>query len=123
MTSLPKTVAKFGHPRNQTSHNHSKGIDEGYPKMYFLLNWSHYVKSYGHFCQILAFSQCPLTKYGHVTSPTKQISKSFYFVLILNLILGKVTKFLMGKLSTSEVISSKKSHGGTPPLPLGLIRE
>ena len=34
---------------------HSKGIDESYPKMYFLLNLSHYVKSYGHFCQILAF--------------------------------------------------------------------
>ena len=33
----------------------SKGIDESYPKMYFLLNLSHYVKSCGHFCQILAF--------------------------------------------------------------------
>ena len=32
ITSLPKTMAK----------------------MHFLLNWSHYVKSYGHFCQILA---------------------------------------------------------------------
>ena len=28
---------------------HSKGIDESYPKMYFLLNLSHYVKSCGHF--------------------------------------------------------------------------
>ena len=34
---------------------HSKGIDESYPKMYFLLNLSHYVKRYGHLCQILAF--------------------------------------------------------------------
>ena len=33
----------------------SKGIDESYPKMYFLLNLSHYVKSCGHFCQILTF--------------------------------------------------------------------
>ena len=35
--------------------HHSKGIDESYPKMYFLLNLSHYVKSYGHLCQFLAF--------------------------------------------------------------------
>ena len=34
---------------------HSKGIDESYPKMYFLLNLSHYVKIYGHLCQILPF--------------------------------------------------------------------
>ena len=38
---------------------HSKGIDESYPKMYFLLNLSHYVKRCGHFCQILAFSTMP----------------------------------------------------------------
>ena len=30
-------------------------MDERYPKVYFLLNLSHYVKSCGHFCQILAF--------------------------------------------------------------------
>ena len=30
---------------------HSKGIDESYPKMYFLLNLSYYVKSFGYFCQ------------------------------------------------------------------------
>ena len=27
--------------------------------MYFLLNLSHYVKSYGHLCQILAFFAMP----------------------------------------------------------------
>ena len=42
----------------------------------------------------------------HVTQDTK-----FYFVPILHLILGKVTKFIVEKLSTSE-ISSKKPHGG-----------
>ena len=40
-----------------------------------------------------------------------QISKIFYFVLILHLILGKVTKFPVEKLSTSEVISKKTSQG------------
>ena len=38
--------------QNQTKY-HSKNIDKSYPKMYFLLNVSHCVKSYGHFCQIL----------------------------------------------------------------------
>ena len=37
----------------------SKGIDESYPKMYFLLILSHYVKSCGHFCQILEFFMMP----------------------------------------------------------------
>ena len=37
----------------------SKGIDESYPKMYFLLNLRHYVKSYGYLCQILAFFMIP----------------------------------------------------------------
>ena len=67
MTSFSKTMAKFGPPRKQKIIYHSKGIDESYPKMYDLLNLSHYVKRYGHFCNILAFLQCPLTKYGHVT--------------------------------------------------------
>ena len=49
MTSLPKTMAKFGPPRNKTNYIYSKSIDETYPKMYFLLNLSHYVKSHGHF--------------------------------------------------------------------------
>ena len=74
-TSFPKTMAKFGPPRNQT--NHISFVDESYPKMYFLLSLNHCVKSYGHFCQILAFLRCPLTKYGHATWPTKQISKIF----------------------------------------------
>ena len=59
-----------------------------------------------------------------------QISKIFYFVPILHLISGKVTKFLVEKLSTSEVIS-RKPHGGgggggetsPTPAPLGLIDE
>ena len=40
-----------------------------------------------------------------------QILKIFHFVLILHLILEKVTKFPVVKLSTSEAIS-KKPHGG-----------
>ena len=60
--------------------------------------------------------RCPLSKYGYVTSPKKQISKKFYFFLILHLILGKAAKLLVVKLSTSEVVK-QKPHGGwkTPP--------
>ena len=53
------------------------------------------------------FLGCLLSKYDHVTLPKKQISKKFYFFLILLLIFGKAAKFLVEKLSTSEVISQK----------------
>ena len=48
----------------------------------------------------------------------------FYFVLILLLILGKVTKFLVEKLSTSEVISQKLQGDGkhSSSVLLGLTR-
>ena len=55
--------------------------------------------------------------------PRCKVWKFFYFVLIVHLILGKVTKFAVEKLSTSEVIS-KIPHGGwetLPPVPLELI--
>ena len=62
------------------------------------------------------FLQCPLTNYGHVTWPKKQISKKFYLVIILHLISGKVTKFLVENLSTWEVIGQKPDVGWkTPP--------
>ena len=63
MTSLPKTMEKqWGNADLRISKQiicHSKGIDESLPKMYFLLNLSHYVKSCGHFCRILAFFLMP----------------------------------------------------------------
>ena len=37
----------------------SKGIDESYPKMHFLLNLSYYVKSCGHVCQFWHFFTIP----------------------------------------------------------------
>ena len=63
--------------------------------MYFLLNLSHYVKSCGHSCQILAFFTIPahqLWSY-HVTQEAN--FENCYFVLILHLLLGKVKKFLV----------------------------
>ena len=59
-----------------------------------------------------------------VTRPKMQISNFFYFVLILHVLSGKVTKFPVEKLSASEVISKKPHRGGVEntlkPVPLGL---
>ena len=67
MTSLPKTMENEDLRETKQIVYQSKGSDESYPKLYFLSNLSHYVKSYGHLCQILASLRCPLPKYGHVT--------------------------------------------------------
>ena len=83
--------------------------------MYFLLNLGHYVKSYGHLCQILAFFLMPAPQIWpcHVTEEANFKRKLFFPKE------GKVTIFLVEKLSTSEVISQKPySGGGKQPLPL-----
>ena len=59
MTSLPKTMKNGDLHKTKQIIYHSEGIDESYPKMYFLLNLNHYVKSYGHLSQILAFFTMP----------------------------------------------------------------
>ena len=59
MTLLPKQWQNSDLRETKQIIYHSKGIDESYPKMYFLLNLSHYVKSDGHFSQILAFFAMP----------------------------------------------------------------
>ena len=59
MTSLQKTMENADLRETKQIISHSKGIDESYPKMYFLLNLSNHVKSYGHLCQILAFFMMP----------------------------------------------------------------
>ena len=59
MTSLPKQWKNTDLRETKQIIYHSKGIDESYPKMYFLLNLSHYVKRYGHLCQIVAFFMMP----------------------------------------------------------------
>ena len=44
--------------------NHLKGLNDNYPKMQVLSNLSNFVKSYGHFSEILAFLPQALIKYG-----------------------------------------------------------
>ena len=85
-------------------------------KFTFYWIWITMSKVMGIYLKFWHFLRCPLSKYGQITWPKKQISKKFYFFLILHLILGKAAKFLVEKLSTSDVIS-QKPHGGwkTPP--------
>ena len=77
--------------------------------MYFLLHLIHYVKSYGHLCQILAFFTMPALQIWpcHVTHEAN--FEKINFFLILHLILGKATKFLLQKLSAENLT------WGTPP--------
>ena len=109
---ITKTMENFGPPRNQTNYISFENY-ENYAKIWLLLNLSQCAKSYGHFSQILAFfyARSPWSV------PKMQMSKMFYFVLILHLILGKVTKFLADMLSISKVISQNPhgGGGGTPP--------
>ena len=59
MTSLPKQWQDFDLRETKQIIYHSKCVDESYSKMYFLLNSSHCVKMYGHFCQMFAFFTMP----------------------------------------------------------------
>ena len=100
---------------------HSKGIDESYPKMCFLLNLSHCVKSYGHFCQILALFTMPAHQIWscHVTQDAN--FEIFLFCSHSTFNIRKSQKFPVEKLPRSEVII-KKPHTSregwkTPPYP------
>ena len=117
MTLLPKTMENADLRETKRPIYHSKGTDESYPKMYFSLNLSHYVKSYGHLRKISAFSTMPALQIWpcNVTQEAN-FGKKVYFFLILHLILGKAAKCIVEKLSTSEVISLKP-HGGGKHLP------
>ena len=80
--------------------------------MYFSLNLSHCGKSYGHFLSNFGIFKMLSHQIWscHVTQDAT--SEFFYFFVILQLTLGKVTKFLVEKLSLSEVFSQKPHKGG-----------
>ena len=106
---------------------HSKGIYESYPKMYFLLNSSHYVKSYRHLCQTLAiFYDARSPNMAMPRDPRIKFRKKFYFFLILHLILGKAAKISSRNALYFRSYQPKTSRGGgventLPPVLLGLI--
>ena len=62
--SLPKTMENADVQETSQIINHSKGLDESYPKMQVLSNLSNFVKSYGYLSEILLFLPQALTKDG-----------------------------------------------------------
>ena len=122
--SLPKTMENNGERRTSPKPNklyiNRNVFMRAIQKCTSYWIWVTMSKVVGIFVKFWHFLRCQLTKYGYVTWPKKQISKIFYFLVILHLILRKVTKFLVQKLSTSEVISQKLTGGGAPPVPLRL---
>ena len=122
MTSLPKTMEKCGPPRNQKTTYHSKGIDESYQKMYFLLNLSHYVKSYGHLCQILeSFTMPSLQIWSCHVTQEENFGKNFNFPNCGSNI-RKSYKISSRKALYFRSYQQKTSRGveNTPPVLLGL---
>ena len=111
MTSLSKQWQNSDLRETKQNIYHSKIIDESCPKVCFLLNLSHCVKSYGHFCQILAVFTMPAHQIWscHVTQDAN--FEIFYFALILHLILEKVTTFPAEK-PLLQKLSAKNFTGG-----------
>ena len=79
--------------------------------MYFLLNLSHYIKSYGHLCQILAFFTMPALQIWpcHVTQEANFETILFFLNSAFNI--GKSCKISSRKALYFKVIS-QKPHGG-----------
>ena len=124
MTSLPKTMAKFGPLRNQTNYISFERFWWELSKTVLFIEFEPLCQKLWALLSNFGIFTMPAhqIRYGHVTWLKMQISTIFYFVPILLLISGKVTKFLVEKLFTSEVISQKlilwlkRSHfypGGT----------
>ena len=125
MTSLPKTMEKWDLRGTKQIIYHSKGIDESYPKMYFLLNMRHYVKSYGHLCQILAFFTMPAPQSWpcHVTQEANFEKNLLFPNSAFNI--GKNYKISSRKALYFRSYQPKTSWGGCktlpfPPVLLGL---
>ena len=99
----------------------SKGVDESYPKMYFLLNLNNYVKSCGHFGQILAFFTMPAHQIWSYHETQEANFEKFLFSPNSTFNIRKSHKISGGKAPTSVVISQKPHpQGKTPPVLLGL---
>ena len=90
--------------------------------MYFLLNVSHYVKSYGHLCQILAFLTMPALQIWpcHVTQEANFEKNLFFPNSAFNI--GKSCKISSRKALYFRSYQPKTSRGDGkhPPVLLGL---
>ena len=86
---IVKTNNKFGLFETRQIIYYLKDLDNSYPKTNFLLNFSHFVKSFGHLCQILACFA--MITHQIWSSHQTQIAnfENFNFSLILHQILEK----------------------------------
>ena len=117
MTSLPKTMENLRETKQIIYH--SKGTDESHPKMYFLLNLGHCVKSYEHLCQILAFFTMPALQIWpcHVTQEVNFEKNLFFPNLAFNI--RKSYKISSRKALYFRRYQPKTSRGWkTPPSPV-----
>ena len=98
---------------------HLKSIDKSSPKMHFLLNLSHCVKIYGHFCSILAPFTMPAHQVWscHVTQDPN-FEHFFYFCPNSTFNIRKSHKISGGKALYFRSYPPKTPIGGggdTPP--------
>ena len=91
----------------------------------FLLNLSHYVKSYGHFCQILAFFTIPTHQIWScpVTQASKQANfENFPFDPNFTFNIRKNHKISSGKALYFRSYQPKTTPSDQCPVSLRLIR-
>ena len=86
--------------------------DESYPKMYFLLNLSHYVKSCGHLSHILAFFTMPAHQIWsyHVTQQAN--FEKFLFCPNSTFNIRKSHKFLVESSLLQKLSAKNPTKGG-----------
>ena len=91
--------------------------------MYFLLNLSHYVKSCGHFCQILAFFMMPTHQIWSYHLTQEANFETFLYCPYSTFNIEKSHKISSGKALYFRSYQPKTSWGGgkhsPPPVPLG----
>ena len=118
MTSLPKQWQNSDLRETKQIIYHSKGIDESYPKMCFLLNLSHCVKSYRHFCSILALFKKPAHQIWSCHVIQDANFKKFLFCPNSKFNVRKTHKISSGKALYVRSYQQKTSRGRqwkTPP--------
>ena len=117
MTSLPKQWQNSDLRETKQMIYHSKGIDESFSKMYLLLNLSHYVKSYWHFGQILAFLMMPIHQIWscHMTQETNFKSLLFCPNSTFNINIGKSHKISGGQALYFRSYQPQTSRGWKTP--------
>ena len=109
-------------PTSAKPNKLGKVLDESYPKMYFLLNLSHYVKSYGHLCQILAIFMMPALQIWpcHVTQEENFEKILFFPNSAFNI--GRSCKISSKKAFNFRSYQPKTSQGVENTQPLSAFR-